>query len=93
MDARTDAAKALTVALKLSELVARESASPDEVRALLDALPQPAPPVDVDEQEIVAGILATLTPQAIAAALPAEQAKQVADELARRLASSTTPQG
>ncbi|MCI4061668.1 hypothetical protein MRQ36_03380 [Micromonospora sp. R77] len=39
----------------------------------------------VDEQAIVAGILATLTPQAIAAALPPTVAKQVADELARRL--------
>ncbi|GAA4577346.1 hypothetical protein GCM10023176_50660 [Micromonospora coerulea] len=39
----------------------------------------------VDEQAIVSGLLATLTPQAIAAALPASVAKQVADELARRL--------
>lgn len=40
----------------------------------------------VDEQEIVAGILAGLPAQAIVAALPAGLAKQVADELAARLA-------
>ena len=40
----------------------------------------------VDEQAIVAGILATLTPEAIAAAVPPSIAKQVADELAARLA-------
>ncbi|MFC4150303.1 hypothetical protein ACFO0M_28965 [Micromonospora mangrovi] len=39
----------------------------------------------VDEQAIVSGILATLTPQAIAAAIPPTIAKQVADELAARL--------
>lgn len=39
----------------------------------------------VDERAIVSGILATLTPQAIAAALPPTIARQVADELARRL--------
>ena len=39
----------------------------------------------MDEPAIVSGILATLTPQAIAAALPPTIARQVADELARRL--------
>src|SRR5262249_22257909 len=38
-----------------------------------------------DEEAIVSGILAVLTPQAIAAAIPANLAKQVADELAARL--------
>lgn len=46
---------------------------------------------DVDEAAIVAGVLAGLDPagmaERIAAALPAEQAKQLADELAARLAS------
>ncbi|WP_176738611.1 peptidoglycan recognition protein family protein [Micromonospora pallida] len=37
--------------------------------------------------EVVSGVLATLTPEAIAAAIPAELAEQVADELARRLAA------
>jgi N-acetyl-anhydromuramyl-L-alanine amidase AmpD len=36
-------------------------------------------------QEVVRGVLATLTPQAIAAAIPDDLAKKVADELARRL--------
>ncbi|SCL69660.1 hypothetical protein GA0070606_5151 [Micromonospora citrea] len=38
-----------------------------------------------DEQAIVAGVLATLTPEKIAAAIPPTMAQQVADELARRL--------
>ncbi|MEU6075269.1 hypothetical protein [Micromonospora sp. NPDC047074] len=45
----------------------------------------------VDEAAIIAGVIAGLDPatlaQRIAAALPADQAKQVADELARRLAA------
>ncbi|MER7331817.1 MULTISPECIES: hypothetical protein [unclassified Micromonospora] len=40
-----------------------------------------------DEQAIVAGVLATLTPEKIAAAIPAAMAAQVADELGRRLAA------
>lgn len=40
-----------------------------------------------DEDAIVAGILARLTPEAIAGAIPPTLAKQVADELARRLVS------
>jgi hypothetical protein len=40
-----------------------------------------------DEQAIVTGILATLTPEAIAAAIPPTMAEQVADELANRLAA------
>ena len=41
----------------------------------------------VDEQQIVAGVLAGLSPAAIAAAIPADLARQVADELAARLAA------
>lgn len=40
-----------------------------------------------DEQAIIAGVLAGLSPEKIAAAIPAEIAGQVADELAARLAS------
>lgn len=40
-----------------------------------------------DEPAIVAGVLATLTPAAIASAIPPTLARQVADELARRLVS------
>ncbi|MBQ0903387.1 hypothetical protein [Micromonospora sp. U21] len=40
-----------------------------------------------DEQAIIAGVLAGLTPEKIAAAIPPTMAKQVADELARRLAA------
>jgi hypothetical protein len=40
-----------------------------------------------DEPAIVAGVLAVLTPQAIVAAIPPTLAKQVADELAARLAT------
>ncbi|QGN47813.1 hypothetical protein GKC29_13785 [Micromonospora sp. WMMC415] len=38
-----------------------------------------------DEQAIVTGVLASLTPEKIAAAIPPTLAQQVADELARRL--------
>ncbi|SCE91984.1 hypothetical protein GA0074695_2147 [Micromonospora viridifaciens] len=41
----------------------------------------------VDEPAIVQGVLAGLTPEKIAAAIPPQLAKDVADELARRLAS------
>ncbi|MCZ7440805.1 hypothetical protein O7598_31075 [Micromonospora sp. WMMC241] len=41
----------------------------------------------VDEPAIIAGVLAGLSPEAIAAAIPKGLAKQVADELAARLAS------
>ena len=41
----------------------------------------------VDEPAIVAGVLAGLNPEAIAAAIPPSMAKQVADELVRRLAA------
>lgn len=40
-----------------------------------------------DEQAIVAGVLAGLSPEAIAAVIPPSIAKQVADELAKRLAA------
>lgn len=42
---------------------------------------------DVDEAAIVAGVLAGLPPERIAAAIPPELARQVADELAARLAA------
>ncbi|WBB73224.1 hypothetical protein O7602_26650 [Micromonospora sp. WMMD1128] len=41
--------------------------------------------VDVDEQAIVAGVLAGLPPERIAAAIPPEVARQVVDELTARL--------
>ncbi|WP_405098813.1 hypothetical protein [Micromonospora sp. NBC_01412] len=40
-----------------------------------------------DEPAIVAGVLASLTPEKIAAALPPSLAQQVADEIARRMAA------
>lgn len=42
---------------------------------------------DVDENEIIAGVLTGLTPERIAAAIPAAQAAAVADVLAERLKS------
>ena len=42
----------------------------------------------VDAQAIVVGVLAGLTPEAIAAAIPPAMARTVAEELARRLAAS-----
>ncbi|GAA2696574.1 hypothetical protein [Actinoplanes palleronii] len=43
--------------------------------------------VDVDESAVAAAVLAGLTPELIAAAIPADLARQVAQELADRLAS------
>lgn len=43
--------------------------------------------VDVDEAKVAEIILRTLTPEAIAAALDADQAEAVADEIAKRMAS------
>lgn len=50
---------------------------------LLAAARRPA--VDVDEPALAGELLKVLTPQAIAAAIPATMAAQVADELAKRL--------
>ncbi|MFY1589004.1 hypothetical protein ACN267_31440 [Micromonospora sp. WMMD734] len=47
--------------------------------------------VDVDEAAIVTGVLAGLTPEAIAAAIPPALTKQVADELGRRLMADAAP--
>ena len=41
----------------------------------------------VDEHAVIAGVLAGLSPEAIAAAIPADLAQRVADELAARLAA------
>ena len=46
-----------------------------------------------DEPAIVQGVLASLTPEKIAAAIPPTLAKQVADELARRLVAEITDPG
>lgn len=69
---------------KLPALLAAEGTNPAELKAALDALPNPG---DVDEQAIVTGVLAGLTPEKIAAAIPEGMAAQVADELAARLAA------
>ncbi|WP_229401906.1 hypothetical protein [Micromonospora okii] len=47
----------------------------------------------VDEPAIVAGVLAGLTPEAIAAAIPADLAGRVVDELAARIGASAPAQG
>ena len=61
-----------------------------KVLTMVSALAQQTPQVDVDEDAIVQGLLAALTPDAIAAAvvgaLPAELARQVVDEIQGRLA-------
>lgn len=54
---------------------------PNHLAAMLGA--------DVDEQEIATVLLAALTPEKIAAAIPPTIASQVADELARRLQGPT----
>ncbi|MBM0277802.1 hypothetical protein [Micromonospora tarensis] len=54
-------------------------------KAILAALAQLAGRDFTDEPAIIQGVLAGLTPEAIAAAIPAALTKQVAEELARRL--------
>ncbi|MFI1194093.1 hypothetical protein ACH4T9_12660 [Micromonospora sp. NPDC020750] len=80
----------------LPALLGSEGTSSAELAAALAALPDP---VDVDEPAIIAGVLAGLspqrlaealraaglTPEAIAAAVPADMARQVVDELTARL--------
>ncbi|WP_435819876.1 hypothetical protein [Micromonospora tulbaghiae] len=69
---------------KLPALLAAEGTNPAELKAALDALPKPG---DVDEQAIVAGVLAGLPAEKIAEAIPPQLARDVADELSRRLTS------
>lgn len=54
---------------------------------VLQQLPGSIAAADVDEQAVAAAVLAGLPVAAIAAAIPPELARQVADELASRLAS------
>ncbi len=56
-----------------------------QITALQTALTALAGRDFVDEPAIVAGVLASLTPEKIAAAIPPAQVKAVADELAKRL--------
>ncbi|MGN9775749.1 hypothetical protein ACTMS0_08215 [Micromonospora sp. H33] len=60
---------------------------PGQVEALRTQLTQLAARDFTDEPAIIQGVLAGLTPEKIAAAIPPSLAKQVADELARRLAA------
>lgn len=65
----------------LKTIAAKVDLSPEEVAQIAAAAPRP------DTQGIVSGVLAGLSPEAIAAAIPTELASQVADELAARLQS------
>ncbi|MFI5484391.1 MULTISPECIES: hypothetical protein [Micromonospora] len=58
-----------------------------QLSAVQTALSQLAGKDVTDEPAIIAGVLAGLTPEKIAAAIPPTLARQVAEELARRLAS------
>ena len=60
---------------------------PGQVEAVRNQLTQLAARDFTDEPAIVQGVLAGLTPEKIAAAIPPNLAQQVADELARRLAA------
>ncbi len=65
----------------LSAKVAAEGTNPTELTAALAAMPK------ADTQAIVAGVLAGLPAEKIAAAIPPQLAQHVADELSRRLAA------
>ncbi|MGN9808572.1 hypothetical protein ACTMSW_04340 [Micromonospora sp. BQ11] len=60
---------------------------PGQVEALRAELTQLAARDFTDEPAVIQGVLAGLTPERIAAAIPPSLARQVADELARRLAA------
>ncbi|MFC6017209.1 N-acetylmuramoyl-L-alanine amidase [Plantactinospora solaniradicis] len=66
----------------LRAILATESTNPAELKAALDGQ-------DADVASIVAGVLAGLSPEAIAAAIPLDLAERVANELGRRLATPT----
>jgi lysozyme len=71
-----------TPALPAGSPLAKLLALPGQVAALSAAVGQLE---GVDTDAVVAGVLAGLTPEAIAAAIPADIAQQVADILAERL--------
>ncbi|WP_435585826.1 peptidoglycan recognition protein family protein [Micromonospora aurantiaca (nom. illeg.)] len=74
---------ALAVATgKLPAMISAEGTNPAELAEALAALLRSD---DVDEQAIVAGVLAGLPPERIAAAIPPTVAVQVVDELVARL--------
>lgn len=65
--------------------IARDTyTSVQQVKAAVGALAAQAPTVDADA--VAAAVLAQLTPERIAAAIPAELAEQVVDEIKNRLA-------
>lgn len=74
-----------TPALPAGSPLAKLLALPAQVAALTATVTALAGKDFTDEAAIVAGVLAGLSPEAIAAAIPSDLAEQVAAELARRL--------
>jgi hypothetical protein len=86
---RADAAtnKETTASYAVGDIWRRVGGIEQTLTALTARVAQLAGADLVDEAAIVSGVLSELTPEAIAAAIPPELARQVADELAARLAS------
>lgn len=72
---------------KIRDLVEYDQKVLSNIQLALQSIAAKVNADPVDEQAIVAGVLAGLSPAAIAAAIPADLARQVADELASRLAA------
>ena len=66
----------------LRQIAAKSGVDQDEVQAITAGVAAALPSAD----DVVAGVLAGLSPEAIAAAIPSTLAKQVTDELAKRIA-------
>ncbi|TDB89862.1 hypothetical protein E1091_14505 [Micromonospora fluostatini] len=85
--------KEWTVGYTLQTIAETGRATRAQVAEVLALVAQLSGQDPVDEPTIVAGVLAGLSPAAIAAAIPTELARQVADELGRRFSGGgSTPQ-
>ncbi|TDB93485.1 hypothetical protein E1091_11845 [Micromonospora fluostatini] len=84
--------KEWTVGYTLQTIAETARATRAQVAEVLAMIAQLTGRDPVDEPAIVAGVLAGLSPQAIAAAIPTDLARQVADELGRRFTATPTQQ-
>ncbi|MER7167813.1 hypothetical protein ABT336_17305, partial [Micromonospora sp. NPDC000207] len=84
-----DGNKEWTVGYSLQTITETGRATRAQVAEVLALLAQMDGRDPVDGPAIISGVLAGLTPEAIAAAIPTDLAEQVADELGRRFSGGT----
>ncbi|MER7167019.1 hypothetical protein ABT336_13255 [Micromonospora sp. NPDC000207] len=80
--------KEWTVGYTLQTITERGRANGVQISEILAMVAQIAGRDPVDEPAIISGVLSGLTPEKIAAAIPTDMARQVADELGRRFNTS-----